>query len=210
MLRIIWIFVRSLILLPIIFVVAGLTWGQGRSSVAITNLAETEAKPLQVHNVSFPYATPSYAPPSGSSQLVIPAISLNANIENVGITNGAMGVPSIPQDVGWLDTGKVPGDTGNAVIDGHSTNASGKPAVFYTLNHLKVGDSIQVIWHGQTTHTFQVVDIATYSLDDYAARVRIFGASSERNLNLITCAGTWNQSINTYNSRLVIYSRLVS
>ena len=54
---------------------------------------------------------------------------------------------------------------------------------------------------------FAVTAMATYGLHD-APLSRIFGPSSERRLNLITCGGAWDEQRHTYDARLVVYTRL--
>src|SRR5215467_9873272 len=60
------------------------------------------------------------------SRLLIPAINLNAAVEEVGILSdgnfaGDMATPSRNpwEHVGWYDAGPRPGERGSAVIDGH-------------------------------------------------------------------------------------------
>jgi len=139
----------------------------------------------------------------------IPALSIDAKVQDVGITKtGAMGIPSNFTDVAWYKYGPVPGAIGNAVIDGHLDNAVSLPGVFKHLADIKTGDDIYVTNAGGQTLHFQVTK--TETLDYNATSTsEIFGPSGTANLVLITCEGTWNQSIKEYSNRLVVFSTLV-
>jgi sortase A len=128
-------------------------------------------------------------------------------IEPVGLQAGALGVPTNVWDVGWFQLGPRPGDVGNAVIDGHLDSATG-PAVFLGLHNLRVGDRIYVTDRAGIERGFVVTELHSYSLTD-APLARIFGRSSARHLNLITCSGTWQVQAHQYNERLVVYTRLL-
>jgi sortase (surface protein transpeptidase) len=66
------------------------------------------------------------------AKLQIPAIKLNATVEQVGIQgDGEMEAPESFETVGWLGSGSKPGASGNAVIAGHLDHYTG-PAVFLT------------------------------------------------------------------------------
>jgi LPXTG-site transpeptidase (sortase) family protein len=142
------------------------------------------------------------------ARLRIPAIQLDSSIESLGLHNGNMDVPNNIWNAGWLNSSPRPGDTGNAVIDGHKDSVEGI-AVFWNLNKLKVGDRIYVSDEYGYELTFEVSAIESY--DRTAAPLdRIFGSSTEKQLNLITCDGTFVSSQYSYDKRLVIYSHLVT
>lgn len=142
------------------------------------------------------------------TQLIIPAIGVNADIENVGIAgNGDLATPTKnPWDgVGWYTNGPRPGETGSAVIDGHLDRPGGTPAVFWNLRALQAGDEVIVRdTQGKTTR-FRVTRVAAYS-PQQAPVQEIFGATDGKHLNLITCAGTWVPSQHQTTLRLVVYT----
>jgi len=53
-----------------------------------------------------------------------------------------------------------------------------------------------------------VTELHTYHLAD-APLARIFGPTSARHLNLITCSGTWQAQEHQFNERLAVYTRLL-
>ncbi len=151
--------------------------------------------PLAAHT-----AAPA-GPPSLPKRLIIPAISLNVPIIPVGVNaRGEMDVPDGTTDnVGWYKNGPVPGATGSAVLDAHVY------AAFKNLQGVKVGNVIDVVDRNGANFHFIVNGWRTYPL----ARVPLdylFGRYDGRYLNLITCAGNFDPTINTYDHRLIIYA----
>ncbi len=155
-----------------------------------------------------PTATPTpqqYYPPI---HLSIPKISLSANIVSVGLDNtNAMDVPNNFVDVGWYNLGSKPGQLGSTVLDGHSDDFHGNPAVFYYLDTLQIGDQIIVTDQNGKKLTYTVTGNEVYPVDALPLR-QIFASNDAIRLNLITCHGQWDNSIQTYNQRTVIYSVL--
>jgi len=146
--------------------------------------------------------------------LLIPAINLDAAVEEVGIlSNGAfagdMATPSRNpwEHVGWYDSGTRPGERGSAVIDGHLDRPGGFPAVFWHLRQLHVDDAVSVVMSNGKKLTFRVTRVAYYP-PQAAPLQDIFGNSGGIYLNLITCAGDWIPSQHQTTLRLVVYTVL--
>lgn len=182
-----------------------------------------------------PVATPGYATPGPGTpwtdplaavraaylpvSLQVPDMELDAPVVPVGETKqGAMATPissnaSDPLwgEAYWWSGGVVPGETGNAVMAGHVNRSDGSAASFTDLHLLQVGDTLDVIAANGTALTFSVV--AVEHVSSYAngpgdpTLSAIFGPSTTRDLNLITCAGEWDGTM--YNQRLVVLTRLV-
>ena len=143
-------------------------------------------------------------------RLIIPAIAINASVEDVGTqANADLATPSHNPwvDVGWYNLGPRPGERGSAVIDGHLDRPGGFPAVFWYLRDLHVGDEVLVKNSSGKTLHFQVTRIELYAPQD-APIQDIFGNSGGTFLNLITCAGDWIPSQHQTNLRLVVYTSL--
>lgn len=160
---------------------------------ALTDPTQTLASPAAVPKVT--YALPK--------RLVIPKIGVDAVIENVGLTSGRdMASPSGPGKVGWFKFGPRPGNEGNAVLDGHSGYADGRPAAFDDLPKLKVGDKLYVEDARGKRITFIVRKKKLYGRNASAADV--FGPATSRRLNLITCTGSFDVAAGTHSQRLVV------
>ena len=139
-------------------------------------------------------------------RLKIPAINVDASIEDVGLTpQGAMGVPAGPTSTAWFDLGPRPGEDGSAVIAGHEGWKDGIRAVFDDLHQLRIGDRVYVGDTQNATTTFVVSGIQTY--DQNGDAVNIFSSNDGKaHLNLVTCEGTWNAAEKSYSGRLVVFT----
>jgi LPXTG-site transpeptidase (sortase) family protein len=146
------------------------------------------------------------APPSPDfpTKLMIPSVGIISTVEQVGVNDrGEMDVPSgSTSNVGWYKYGTVPGDTGSAVMDAHVY------AAFNNLRYLKVGQEIRVMTQAGKTLRFKVTSSRVYALKDVPAD-KLFNQNDDAHLNLITCAGKFVNSLNTYDHRLVVYATLV-
>ncbi len=149
-------------------------------------------------------------PTPGSSEiyfvperLIIPAIGVDAKVEEVGLTKGgAMAVPVNFTDVGWYKYGSLPGQSGNAVIAGHINNGLAFPAVFAKLDTLKTGDIISVESESGQKLSFVVASMRAYPQDAIAPEV--FSREGQPQLELITCTGDTIPSLHTHSLRLVV------
>jgi LPXTG-site transpeptidase (sortase) family protein len=143
-------------------------------------------------------------------RLVIPSLSVDADVQDVGITShNTMAVPTNFTDVGWYRYGPEPGENGSAVMAGHVDNALALPGVFKHLQDIEIGADVYVHTQNGSELHFVVDDVQTYKASD-APSDEIFDPDTEPRLNLITCEGTWIQSERQYDHRLVVYTHLVS
>jgi LPXTG-site transpeptidase (sortase) family protein len=142
--------------------------------------------------------------PTTPTTLSIPSIKLTTKIIPVGVdSQGDMAVPSgSTNNVGWYDAGTLPGEYGSAVLDAHVF------AAFKNLRYAKIGDDIYVTDANGTQRHFTVTDSRVYKLSDVPADL-LFNKTGGQYLNLITCAGTYIPSIDTYDHRLIVYAQLV-
>jgi len=144
------------------------------------------------------------------TRLIIPALNINANVQDVGLTAaGAMGTPNNFTDVAWYKLGPEPGQLGSAVIDGHVDNGLSLAGVFKHLVDIKVGDDVYVQEEDGSKLHFTVTDVETYPYEN-APNEQIFEQTDAARLNLITCEGVWVPAGRTYDHRLVVYTELSS
>ncbi|MCE7794043.1 class F sortase [Salipaludibacillus sp. CUR1] len=138
----------------------------------------------------------------------IPALDVKADITQVGLKDdGAMEVPDDGDLVGWFNRGVKPGGAGNSVLAGHVDDRTG-PAIFFDLKDLEIGDVVKVRDGDGTELTFEVKSREIYPYDD-APISKVFGPSSSRNLNLITCTGEFDRDQGTHRERLVVFTELI-
>ncbi|MGE5540688.1 MAG: class F sortase [Bacillota bacterium] len=152
----------------------------------------------------------SIGPVEEPDRLIIPSLSIDANVQQVGLTKaGNMGIPSNFKDVAWYKYGTAPGQKGSAVIDGHVDNGLALPGVFKHLGDIAVGDTVQVHTKQGSTLTFAVDEIERYPKDAVPLD-KVFSRADTARLTLITCTGDWVQAQRTYDTRLIVYTHLVN
>ena len=138
--------------------------------------------------------------------LVLPTLGVRAHIRDVVTTDGVLGVPDNPAEVGWW-TGSVPAgsSTGSTVIDGHVDSAvTGEGALFH-LTDLALGDRIFV-----TTTTGRVVPYRVTGRRVYVKHqglpADLFVTTGPPRLVLITCGGPFDATTRNYQDNIVIFA----
>ena len=144
--------------------------------------------------------------PGVPMRLKIPTINVDSAVEFVGLTSqGALDTPKNQNDVAWYYKGQRPGESGNAVIDGHYGWKDGKESAFDNLYKLIKGDKILVEDDKGVVVSFVVRDTRRYDVDANASEV--FDSSDDNaHLNLITCEGDWDKNSKSYSKRLVVFA----
>lgn len=138
----------------------------------------------------------------------IPSIGVTASVESVGEdSQGRMDVPQRAADVAWYNLGPKPGQIGSAVMSGHLDDISGRPAVFWDLAKLSVGDEITITDKSGKEYRFVVTDKQSYPFDQLPLE-KVFNTNDKPRLNLITCEGNWNPETRNYSNREVVYAEL--
>jgi LPXTG-site transpeptidase (sortase) family protein len=149
----------------------------------------------------------------GGSRLVIPKIGVDApfSVKQVG-TDGQMPNPNGPEDVAWYDfsqwpgLGGLPGKGGNTVLAGHVDYINYGPAVFWRLQELEVGDTVEIQLGDGTKATYKVEFNKT--IEAAAADwTPIVEATADESVTLITCGGEF--SAGHYTNRQIIWGRRV-
>ena len=113
---------------------------------------------------------------------------------------GELDVPSgKTNNVGWYADGTVPGEKGSAVFDAHVF------AAFKNLNKARPGDDIYVTMSNGSEQHFVVEDSRLTPLKEVSSYF-LFLRDDKPRLNLITCAGTYNKKLETYEERLIVYT----
>ena len=190
----------AIVLLAGVIACSGPVPGANPTTAGSSNLARS------VHQLE--PAAPAPAEPATQKpkqmawRLVIPRIGVDAVIQPLGRDKrGAMASPSTLDGVGWFDHSASPGGAGNAVMDGH-LGLPGQPAVFRSLNLLRAGDEVHVIWTDGRTLDFRVTSSET--VDANAHPAGLFARGGAARLSLITCAGEWVKALATYTDRLIV------
>jgi len=146
--------------------------------------------------------SPVFVPSALPVQLLIPSINVHPLVESVGVDrNGAMAVPYRYFEVAWYRAGPVPGDPGDAVIDGHAGYPD-QPLVFGRLGSLKLGSKIIVVLADGSRRSFVVSSVKSWPMRSHPTG--LFQPDGPPRLSLITCSGDFNDKTKTYADRLVV------
>jgi hypothetical protein len=183
---------------------------EGASTVRIRVLTVTVLSALSlVAGIRPADAAQTLQLPQGWPQrLSIPSVGITAPVESLAFSRPQDAkAPYRWGDVAWYDRGPKPGDMGRANIFGH-LDSTCCPAVFYKLKFVKPGATIQVAYKHGSPLTFKVLWSATYANTSLPFRF-LFGATNERGLALMTCAGGFHLDGTGYDHKLIVYARLV-
>jgi hypothetical protein len=138
----------------------------------------------------------------------VPSIGVSTPLLRLGLRqDDTVEVPVAAEDAGWFELGARPGDLGSAVILGHVDSVEG-PAVFARLSELGQGQRVEVDRADGSTATFEVKAVETVPNGEFPAQ-RVYGSHGTRDLNLITCGGTYDAANGGYQSNVIVYTRLV-
>ena len=136
-------------------------------------------------------------------QISIPALGVDgAEIVPVGLEdNGELEVPGA-DTVGWYQFGAgVGGGNGSAVLAAHIAY-NGLNGVFVSLVDTKVGEQI-VVSRGGVNASYVVTEVAQYGKYDLPSD-DLFSESGDEQLVLITCGGSFNPSLQSYDDNVVV------
>lgn len=195
-----------IVVIVVAAVAVGLRWAPGLGQLGAKIPASPVAHAQGGPRVAQQAAQPTPAPAALPTQLLVPAIGVNAAVERVGMdAAGRMATPSRADHVAWFEPGAAPGEAGNAVIDGHLDWTSG-PAVFWRLNALEMGDRVTVVRADGSRIDFLVDAKTEYVFD--AQPPGLFTRTGAPAVALVTCTGTWDQGNQTYQKRLVVHATI--
>jgi hypothetical protein len=139
--------------------------------------------------------------------LTVPAIGVRAAVVDLGLNpDGTLQVPASTTVAGWYAGSPRPGAIGSAVIAGHVDSRSGR-GVFFWLRTMRPGERVYVGRADGTMAVFAVTSVRIYAKDKFPA-VAVYGAVPDAELRLITCGGTFDESLGSYLSNVVVYARL--
>jgi LPXTG-site transpeptidase (sortase) family protein len=133
---------------------------------------------------------PEAVGPFDPVEIKIPAINVDANVEQVAIVDGVMGIPEDPWAVGWYPTLSLPGDFTNVVMAGHKDWWNIGPTVFWDLNQLVPNEMIYLVGEDGTGATYQITE--SWAVDANVNAADIVSDQGAEMLTLITCDGAFD------------------
>lgn len=139
--------------------------------------------------------------PSG---LRFDAIGASAPVVDVGVSaDGQMEIPGAGE-VGWYRFGATPGGTGSAVLAAHVA-WNGEDGVFRRLVQTTPGDRFVVDYADGSAREFEVVAVRQYPKGELPAD-ELFASDGPDQVVLVTCGGSFNRQISSYDDNIVAYA----
>lgn len=169
------------------------------NSVAFSGNADSSERPI---NYIETYKVAADSP----RVLSIPSLGIKSRIVPLGrdATN-SVEAPNNIYDTGWYNESAVPGSSGAALIDGHSSELG--YGVFGQLPKIKVGASIGIEMGDGTIHNYSVaaVEIVPFDKVDMQKVLQPYNSIQE-GLNIMTCTGKWISDKQTLDHRIIVYT----
>ena len=191
-----------LVVLPVIGLFAGLMAG--------LFVADTRTVPEAAAAVIRPPQDPPPAPEptrrqiSPPSEVAIPAIGVTASLVPLGLNaDGSMEVPEFGL-AGWFRHGPKPGEPGPAVVVAHVDSRAG-PDVFARLDELQPGDEILIRRNDGSSDTWVMTTSEQAPKDELPVQ-RIWNATSDPVLRLVTCGGNFDEATGHYVDNVIVYA----
>lgn len=141
-------------------------------------------------------------------RLQIPSIGVDSELMDLGLqADGTLEVPPSGFPAGWYTGAPTPGELGPAIIAGH-VDWGGQPGVFYDLRELSSGDEIEVTRQDGSTARFRVTLVEQFAKDEFPTQT-VYGDLDHAGLRLITCGGSFDQQMRSYDDNLVVFAELI-
>jgi Sortase domain len=138
----------------------------------------------------------------------IPAIGVDSELMRLGaLADGTMEVPPVGFPAGWYSGAPTPGELGPAILAGH-VDWAGRPGVFYRLRDLKPGDEITVARKDDTVAVFRVTRVEQFPKNSFPTDA-VYGDIDRAGLRVITCGGTFDRRVRSYEANIVAFADLV-
>lgn len=141
--------------------------------------------------------------------LDIPKIRAKSTLISLGLApDGSVALPpvSTPMQASWFNGGPTPGEIGPSVIFGH-VDGDRQPGIFFHLHELTKGDLIFVHRADGSTATFEVTKVEEIPKDTFPTDA-VYGNTSDAELRLITCGGSFDSSAHSYEDNIIVFAAL--
>lgn len=121
----------------------------------------------------------------------------------VGVeADGDMEIPGA-SEVGWYQHGPAPGAEGSAVLAAH-ISWNGRDGVFRHLTRTEPGQQFTVSFDDGSLAAYEVVAVRQYPKDELPDE--LFVTSGDPQVVLITCGGSFNRALDSYEDNIVAYA----
>lgn len=151
--------------------------------------------------------TSNELPRSNPLWIDVPAIGAKSSLVPLGLNaDHTVEVPPVdqPLQAGWYKHSPTPGQTGPAVVLGH-VNGGGRDGVFARLHELRAGDEIRIGREDGQVARFVVERADQVPKNEFPAD-SVYGNTSEPELRLITCGGSFDEDADSYRDNIIVYA----
>jgi hypothetical protein len=127
-----------------------------------------------------------------------------AGIRDVGVqANGELEIPGVGE-IGWYRWSPSPGDAGSAVLAAHIAY-DGTDGVFRHLADVDVGALVTIGYGDGSVREFEIIEKSQYRKNELPLD-RIFAKDGDPVVALVTCGGTFNRTLRSYDDNVVAYA----
>lgn len=144
------------------------------------------------------------AAPAGAQPISMEIESINvrdAAIIPVGVNQEDLSFEVPPADqVGWYEFGSTPGEAGSAVLAAHIAY-NGVDGVFRYLENVEIGSIVSIGFDDGTSIRYRIEEVIEYNKQELPES--LFARDGQEQLALITCGGTFNYQLESYESNTV-------
>lgn len=163
---------------------------------------------------STPPANPAPSASANTGRIIptwvdVPSIGARSSLVQLGLNpDRTVQVPPVsqPLQAGWYKYSPTPGQVGPAVILGH-IDGDHKKGIFWKLSDVKVGDSVEVGRATAGTLTFTVTKVDEIAKSSFPTNA-VYGNTSDPQLRLITCGGSFDAAKKSYRDNIIVYAKL--
>jgi len=148
---------------------------------------------------------------SEPSTVDIPSIGAHSTLVPLGLNpDQTVQAPPVatPMQAGWYQYSPAPGEIGPAVLLGH-VDGNKKPGIFYRLHELGIGDQIRIVRQDGIAINFRVWRKDQASKDSFPTEA-VYGDTTEPELRLITCGGSFDRSTRNYRDNVIVFATMIS
>lgn len=139
----------------------------------------------------------------------LPTAGISGFVQRVGTTSeNRVAVPSNIYLAGWYVDSVLPGETGVSLIDGHSGGRFAD-GIFRKLDSLKTNDEFTVEFGDGRRTTFRVKSVESISINQINERFLQSVEGIDRQLNLITCSGSYDAKLKQFDQRVLVVSEAI-
>lgn len=169
-----------------------------------SSINETVEKPSAFSNA----LKPIYGVPE---KIKIDQLGIVLDVVPVGVDEkGYLETPEKWNEAGWFKNGAKPSEVGNLLINAHYDDNYGRPAAFWQLKNVKLGDTVSVLDSYGRYYNYEVSNVYYVDIND-PERSKVFEPYEKDKsvMTLITCGGVWVAGERTYSKRLVVNAELI-